>query len=99
METIRSEKDEGAMLRRMQERYRTQDVDALYDMIHKEGGEIAKEEERFLNHRNRNWVPQIIEMISEKKTFIAVGAGHLGGPNGLIRLLEKEGYTLEPVSL
>jgi len=38
-------------------------------------------------------------MIANKRCFIAVGAGHLGGPNGVIRLLEKEGYTLTPVEL
>ena len=40
--------------------------------------------------RNKNWVPQIKELIADKKTFIAVGAGHLGGPNGVLRLLEKD---------
>ncbi|NVK65079.1 MAG: TraB/GumN family protein, partial [Flavobacteriales bacterium] len=29
----------------------------------------------------------------------AVGAGHLGGPEGVIRLLEAKGYTLTPVKL
>jgi len=31
------------------------------------------------------------------KSFYAVGAGHLGGENGLINLLLKEGYTVTPV--
>jgi len=31
--------------------------------------------------------------------FFAVGAGHLGGANGVIRLLRKEGYELTPVSV
>ena len=29
--------------------------------------------------------------------FIAVGAGHLGGQEGVIELLKKEGYTVTPV--
>jgi uncharacterized protein YbaP (TraB family) len=29
--------------------------------------------------------------------MFVVGAGHLPGDQGLIKLLEKEGYTLEPV--
>jgi len=37
--------------------------------------------------------------IDQKTAFIAVGAGHLGGPEGVIRLLQKEGYTLTPVKL
>ncbi|MDR2037685.1 MAG: TraB/GumN family protein [Bacteroidales bacterium] len=30
--------------------------------------------------------------------FIAVGAGHLIGEYGLISLLKKEGYLVEPVT-
>ena len=29
--------------------------------------------------------------------FFAVGAGHLYGKNGVISLLRKEGYTVEPL--
>ncbi len=32
-----------------------------------------------------------------KALVIAVGAGHLPGENGLIKLLKKAGYTLTPV--
>jgi len=41
----------------------------------------------------------IEELIREKRTFIAVGAGHLGGPNGVIRLLQQKGYTHTPIKL
>jgi uncharacterized protein YbaP (TraB family) len=68
-------------------------------MIHEEGGTISQEENTFLEERNKNWVPKIATFIAQKKTFIAVGAGHLGGPNGLIRLLEQKGYTLTPIVL
>jgi len=37
--------------------------------------------------------------MAKDPTFFAVGAGHLGGPNGVIRLLKKEGYTVTPVSV
>jgi uncharacterized protein YbaP (TraB family) len=30
-------------------------------------------------------------------TMFVVGAGHLPGEQGLIKLLEQEGYKLEPV--
>ncbi len=36
--------------------------------------------------------------MSEKSCFVAVGAGHLFGENGLIDLLEKKGYTLTAIS-
>ena len=33
----------------------------------------------------------------EKGLTIAIGAGHLAGEKGLIKLLRKEGYTVKPV--
>ena len=30
-------------------------------------------------------------------TFFAVGAGHLTGEDGLLQLLRKKGYTVQPV--
>jgi hypothetical protein len=68
-------------------------------MLHENGGVLHSEEKIFIDDRNKKWIPQIRESLASKRTFIAVGAGHLGGPNGLIRLLEKEGYTLSPVEL
>ena len=68
-------------------------------MIDSEGGVIKDEQSVFLDNRNNNWVPQIETLIKNNRTFIAVGAAHLGGPNGVIRLLEARGYTLKPIQI
>ena len=99
MESIRDDSENEKIMQSMQNLYVRQQVDSLYMLINEEGGVIASEEHTFLKNRNENWIPQIKKMIAEKKTFIAVGAGHLGGPDGVIRLLEKEGYTLTPVKV
>lgn len=99
MAGIRDADDAIKTITDMQKTYVTQDVDALYQMISDDGGVISEEQAKFLDNRNSNWIPQIVELIKTKNTFIAVGAGHLGGPNGVIRLLEKEGYTLTPIKL
>lgn len=99
MEGIRDSEKTMRLTKEMEQVYTRQNVDSLYLMIQDEGGTISSEQTEFLDNRNKNWVPQIIEMIGDKKTFIAVGAGHLGGPNGVIRLLEREGYILTPVEL
>ncbi|QHT66963.1 TraB/GumN family protein [Rhodocytophaga rosea] len=50
-----------------------------------------------VNERNRDWIPVIVKMIATQPTFIAMGAGHLGGDQGLIHLLRKQGYSVLPV--
>jgi|GEM_PF-267041 len=47
--------------------------------------------------RNHKWLPYISDHIHKKSSFIAVGAVHLAGEDGLINLLRKEGYKVEPV--
>lgn len=47
--------------------------------------------------RNKLWMEKIPALINEKSTFIAVGALHLCGDEGLIHLLREKGYTLRPV--
>jgi len=99
MESIREGDQAIETLETMQQTYADQDIDGLYQLIHEQGGIIEEEEKQFLDDRNQNWTPKIKTYLADKNSFIVVGAAHLGGPNGLIRLLEKEGYTLTPVKL
>jgi uncharacterized protein len=52
-----------------------------------------------LDDRNLKWMKTIPTMIDAGSTFIAVGALHLAGPNGLVSLLRKAGYTVTPISI
>ena len=46
--------------------------------------------------RNQNWVPQIAAMLDEPGTkFVAVGAGHLAGPDSVIGMLKAAGHKVE----
>ena len=56
-----------------------------------------EEMEDLLFKRNRNWVEQMKEIMPSASAMFVVGAGHLPGEQGVIRLLENEGYKLEPV--
>jgi len=80
--------------------YAAQDLEAMYRMSSKEEDEIMKEFNLLLiDQRNKNWIPEIEKLLREKPTFIAVGAGHLAGENGVIPLLRKAGYTLTPIKI
>lgn len=37
------------------------------------------------------------DKMQENTMFFAVGAGHLAGENGVIKLLRRAGYTLKPL--
>ena len=56
-----------------------------------------EEEERLIYGRNDNWMKQMPEIMKQKSTFFAVGAGHLPGERGLLAQLKKAGYTVEGV--
>ncbi|MCL1933184.1 MAG: TraB/GumN family protein [Candidatus Azobacteroides sp.] len=60
----------------------------------------SEEETDALNkERNNAWMEKLPEIMKEKSSFIAVGALHLAGEDGLLNLLEKAGYSVEPVNM
>lgn len=57
---------------------------------------FSKFEDRLLISRNQEWIPVINTALEHHDQItIAVGAGHLGGENGLLALLEKQGFAPE----
>lgn len=52
-----------------------------------------------IDDRNKNWMTQLPAIMKERSTFIAVGALHLPGTNGLIQLMQKAGYTVKACSV
>ena len=77
--------------------YRSRDVEEIYQISQREFNETEGFSEVILDKRNINWIPVMSRMMAEKPTFFAVGVAHLGGKNGVIKLLEAEGYTVKPV--
>lgn len=53
--------------------------------------------DKLLTGRNRRWLPQLIDILPQQPTLIAVGSAHLFGEQGLIRRLRQTGYTVSPV--
>jgi len=77
--------------------YLSESIDALYIDIITESEGFPDFVENFLNKRNTQWIPVITDQIERENTFIAVGAGHLPGPNGVLALLRAQGYSLTPI--
>lgn len=55
------------------------------------------EEDAMFGKRNRDWLTKMPAMMSAKSTLFHVGAGHLPGDNGVLKLLTNAGYTVEAV--
>ncbi len=77
--------------------YEQQDIQNLYKLIHESMADMEGAEKALLEDRNKKWLPMMEEMAKEKPSFFAVGAGHLGGPQGVINLLKASGYKVEAV--
>jgi uncharacterized protein YbaP (TraB family) len=77
--------------------YKTQNIEKLHELTISEDNGIANFEDIFLNNRNQSWIQVIENLITKQATFIAVGAAHLDGDNGVINLLRLKGYTIEPI--
>ena len=76
--------------------YKLRDLDSLYSFM-KATGASDNFERELLSKRNHNWIPVITKAMAENPAFFAVGAAHLAGPEGLVNLLRKQGYTVTPV--
>jgi uncharacterized protein len=85
---------------RLRRLYNDQDVDGMYQMIAGDPTKTTSERklwEALLDRRNRQWLPNIQQAMAAKPTFFGVGAGHLGGDQGVISLLRQAGYTVRPI--
>lgn len=78
--------------------YMKEDINGLYTLISSETDMLPEFNHWFLDVRNANWIPVIEKQIREQTTFIAVGAGHLGGTNGVLELLKKQGYSVTGIN-
>ena len=76
--------------------YKQQDLDAIYQHI-MSSPDIAGSEEVLLFNRNKKWIPIMEKAMQKEKVFFAVGAGHLGGPEGVINLLKEKGYPVKGI--
>ncbi len=97
MESLKAETSGSNEFDFMVELYKNQDIVGMQTMFKEDEEGIGKFEDVFLKNRNENWIPVIEKMMRQKPTFFAVGAGHLGGSIGVIALLRKLGYSVEPI--
>ena len=74
-----------------------QQLDEIVKMDSRHRIKMNEMMQSMLTDRNKDWMKHIPTYIKNKSTFIAVGAAHLPGEEGLIQLLRDAGYTVEPM--
>jgi uncharacterized protein YbaP (TraB family) len=52
-----------------------------------------------ITERNQRMAANLLPLLQDSRVFVAVGALHLGGEDGLVALLRARGYTLAPLAL
>lgn len=76
--------------------YMRQDIEELYDFMN-EYDDYPQFEQHLLINRNYTMTDRFIEFAKKKRTFAGIGAGHLGGEEGVLNLLRQKGYLVKAI--
>jgi uncharacterized protein YbaP (TraB family) len=101
VETVRQKDTILKEMIQLNKLYKAGKLDELIALSKGKGNITDMTDEEYANlvdKRNAAWMTKLPILMHESPCFIAVGAMHLGGKNGLIKLLEKEGYKVIPIS-
>ena len=100
VETVRRKNEMLKDMLQLNKLYKSGKIDQLVELSKGKGNITDMTEEEYaimVDNRNADWVTKLPQIIQESSSFIAVGALHLGGKNGLIKLLQKKGYKVTPL--
>jgi uncharacterized protein YbaP (TraB family) len=92
---LSKEKEE---MKKIMDVYKTKDIEKMLVVMDESDNKVsADNKDVLLVNRNKNWIPVIEKVIKSTPTFFGVGAAHLAGDDGVIKLLRKQGYKVEAV--
>ncbi len=78
--------------------YIAQNLEELEKLFVNSEDYTQEELDQLLKNRNVKWMAQLPTLMQNQSLFIAVGAGHLIGKDGLINALKMQGYTVKPLA-
>ena len=84
-------------MKELTEAYRQQQLDIMDDLTKKEDMGIQNFTDLLLYNRNADWANKLAGLMPGNSLVVAVGAGHLPGEKGVLNLLRKAGYRVDPV--
>lgn len=99
--TLHNIDSEVENIKNLTDAYMRQDLRKMLEISEKRKGNqcdpLPGEEDAMIFNRNKAWAEKLPAILKAAPTFVAVGALHLPGEKGLLNLLKKQGYTVEPV--
>ena len=98
LKSIGDEEKNKKESRKLYEDYIRQDLTSLEKTFTKLADYTKEEFEAILKSRNAKWMSQLPNLMQNGSLFIAVGAGHLVGEDGLIRALQAKGFSVKPLA-
>jgi uncharacterized protein YbaP (TraB family) len=76
--------------------WRAGNVDAIARDMRNDYTDLPSFYQRLIVDRNRNWVPKIEHYLQGRSpSFVVAGAGHMGGPEGVLAMLKARGCRIE----
>ncbi|GCB34244.1 TraB/GumN family protein [Bacteroides faecalis] len=89
------------ILKKVTDAYSKQDLTSMLSLSEERKGDqcdpLPGEDDAMIYNRNQAWAKKLPNIMKTAPTFVAVGALHLPGKKGVLNLLKKQGYTVEPV--
>lgn len=98
LKSIIKEEKTKAEAQKMYDDYIAQNIGKLEKLFNSNEDYTQAEMDKLLKNRNEKWLAQLPALMQEQGLFIAVGAGHLIGKDGLIKGLQALGYTVKPLA-
>jgi len=91
--------EERANIKALLEAYRSGNLKALEAAVFKNEDEHPEMIEEMIHARNRDWIPKLEGYLGKHPSpiFVAVGAGHLVGPKGVVSLLKAKGLSVQRI--
>lgn len=100
IEMLNTFKNEGfSTTKEMVSLYKKQDINGLYNFIKKSSYMTDEVYNEMLTKRNHNWINNMPALMKNESVFFAVGAAHLGGNQGILKLLKELGYNVTPTNI
>ncbi|MBN8676952.1 MAG: TraB/GumN family protein [Chitinophagales bacterium] len=91
---VKNESRHKKRMRSMLKWYMSGDIQSLYKAARKDAKGMRHE---LLFRRNKLMAERFATLANQESLFCAVGAGHLAGGKGMLRLIKKAGFTVSPV--